>query len=244
MEKGKKKRKGAGWGILLFSFGALLGLVLALFMIWADTEARLFDPSMSGESALGIRCPALMGRGERVTASASFNNPLDRDVRYVIRTNVSEGHVTLMRQLDAQLPLAPGESQRLEWEVTSEDAAYGLFALVKVHLFGLYPLPARQGSCGIVFVDLPLPGIVIFGAALALVFLSMGGGYLLWFRASRPLTESALDISRAMVVLGALVVLGLFLGLVNIWMLGIVVLAISVVLIVVLLGYRLEKQRN
>jgi hypothetical protein len=243
MDRGKKRRD-AILGIVLFSFGALVGLLLAGSMVWADLEARLFDPSMSGQGAMGIRCPALMGRDERVTVSAAFRNPLDRQARYVVRTHVSDGHVTLLRRLDTYLDLDPGERQRLEWEVTPQDAAYGLFALVKVHRFSFWPLPAAQGSCGIVLVDLALPGGVILGIVLAAALLSMGGGYLLWFRASRPLTESALHTSRAMVVLATLAVLGLFLGFVNLWLLGLVVLAISALLVVVLLGLRLEKQRQ
>ncbi len=244
MNKGKKKKRTAVVGIVLFSFGALICLALALFMVWADMEARLFDPSMSGESALGVRCPAIMGGDERVSVSAGFHNPLDRAARFVVRTNVSEGHVTVMRRLDAQIDLEPGERQRLEWEASAEDAVYGLFALVKVHLMGYYPLPGRQGSCGILLVNLPLPGSVIFAATLGLAVLGMGGGYALWVWASRPLTESMLDTSRAMIVLAALVLLGVFLGLVNIWMVGVVVVAITVLLFVVLIGYRLEKQRN
>jgi uncharacterized membrane protein HdeD (DUF308 family) len=178
-------------GIVLFSLGTVVGLALALFMNWADLESRLFDPSLSGESVLRLRCPVLMGRDELVHVSASFRNPLERDVRYVIRAHVSEGHVLLMRQLDTQLPLPPGESERLEWEVTPADAAYGLFALVKVHQFRLYPLPGRQGSCGVVLVDFPLPGGLMFAIALGLTVLGMGGGYLLWARANRPLRDSA-----------------------------------------------------
>jgi len=239
-----KKKANARRGILLFSLGILVGLALALFMVWGDLEARLFDPSLSGERGMSMRCPALIGGDESVTVSASFHNPLEREARYVIRTHVSEGHVTLMRRLEDQLALAPGERQRLEWEVTSEDAVYGLFALVKVHLFGFYPLPARQGSCGIVLVNLPLPGSVLFGTGLALALLGMVGGTALWTRANRPLNESALDTARAMVVLSALVILGLLMGLLNIWIVGLFVLAISLLLIVVLLGYRVEKRKK
>jgi hypothetical protein len=158
--------------------------------------------------------------------------------------NISQGHVTLIRQVDTLLPLAPGERQRLEWEVTSADAAYGLFALVKVHRFGFYPLPAQQGSCGIVLVNLPLPGAVMFAGGLALVLLGMGGGAALWFRANRPLRESALDTARAMAVLSVLIVAGLLMGALNIWLAGIVVLTSTVLLITVLIGYRVEKQRH
>lgn len=231
-------------GILLFSFGTVIGLALALFLVWADLEARLFDPSLPGERTMGIRCPAMIGSDETVTASATFHNPLDREVRYVVRTHVSEGHVTLMRRHDDLLPLAPGERQRLAWEVRPEDAVYGMFALVKVHLFGNYPLPARGGSCGILFVNLPLPGIVMFGLCLALVVGGTVGGQVLWVRANRPMSESALDTARAMVVLSALVLFGLLMGLLNIWIVGLVVLAIGVLLIVVLLGYRVEKRKR
>jgi hypothetical protein len=244
MSSSMKKELNSRRGILLFSVGATIGLLLALFMVWADLEARLFDPSMPGERVMSIRCPAVIGRDETVRVSASFHNPLDRDARYVIRTHISEGHVTLMRRLDAQLPLAPGERQRLEWEVTSEDAAYGLFALVKVHLFGFYPLPPRQGSCGVVFVNLPLPGGVIFGATLALALLGMGGGAALWLRANHPLGESASDTARAMAALSVLVILGLLMGLLNIWLAGLVVLAVSVLLASVLIGYRVEKRKK
>ncbi len=230
--------------VLLFSFGIVIGLVLAAFLVWADLEARLFDPSLPGERTMSIRCPAMLGNDETVMVSATFHNPLDREIRYVIRTHISEGYVTLMRRHDDQLPLAPGERQRLAWEVRPEDAAYGLFALVKVHLFGNHPLPARGGSCGIIFVDLPLPGGVMFGLGLALALGGMLGGIVLWVRTNRSMGKSALDTTRAMVLLSALVFLGLLMGLLNIWLIGLVAVAVSVLLIVVLLGYRVEKRKK
>ncbi len=221
-------------GILLFSLGAFVGLALVLFLTWADLESRLFDPSLSAKSGVSLRCPPLMGLGETVTVSASFDNPLDREARYTVRASISEGHATLMRRLDTLLRLAAGERQRIEWEVSSEDAAYGLFALVKVHRFGFYPIPARQGSCGIVLAPLPLPGGLLFGGLLALIVLGMGGGAALWYRAHRPLHESSLDTARVMGAFSALVVLGLVMGLLNSWLLAVVVLTISVLLIVAL----------
>jgi len=221
-------------GILLFSLGALVGLALVLFLTWADLESRLFDPSLSAKSGVGLRCPAMMGLGETVRVSASFDNPLDREARFTVRASISEGHVTLMRRLDTLLTVAPGKRERLEWEVSSEDAVYGLFALVKVHRFAFYPLPARQGSCGIVLVPLSLPGNLVFGALLALTLLAMGGGAALWYRAHRPLRESSLDTARVLGAFSALVVLGLVMGLLNIWLVAVVVLAVSVLLIMAL----------
>lgn len=221
-------------GTLLFSLGALVGLTLVLFLTWADLESRLFDPSLSAKGGVELRCPAMVGLGETVRVSASFDNPLDREARYTVRASISEGHVTLMRRLDTVLTVAPGERERIAWDVTSNDAVYGLFALVKVHRFGFYPLPAQQGSCGIVLVPLPLPGGLMFGSLLALTLLAMGGGAALWYRAHRPLREASLDTVRLMGAFSVLIVLGLAASLWNSWLVAVVVLAVSVLLIVAL----------
>jgi hypothetical protein len=226
-------------GVLIFSVGFLLGLALLAIVVWGDLEAHIFDPAIpSDEMLTTLRCPVMITAPEVGTVTATFTNPLDRPVEFRIRTHISEGHVTLMREENTSLPLEPGETQPLQWTVTADDAAFRRLILVRVRLFGKYPLPSRAGSCGILVVDLPyLSGSLIFALAFAASLLGMAGGAGLWVVANRPLSDQSLGVLRAMGALAGCVVVGTIIGLLGHWMLGGVVFVITLLLIGAVIGY-------
>lgn len=226
-------------GGLLFVAGLLLGMALFGAVIWGDLEAALFSPGIQQDAALrSLRCPVLITRSETGTVSARLKNPLERSTERYVRAHISDGYVTLMREINTRVPLDPGERQRLEWTVTADDAAFGRLVLVKVVLRARYPLPSRQGTCGILVLDVPyLTGNQFFALGFAVSLLSMAAGCVLWFRAGEPLRERGRQVGRAMGVLAGIVLVGTIVALMGWWVIGLIFFVFTVLGIGVTIGY-------
>ena len=230
-------------GMLIFSVGVLLGTALFGIVVWGDFEAAMFDPSIKRDAPLStLRCPVMMTKTEAGTITATFTNPLERPIELYTRAHITEGYVTLMREIITTLPLDPGETKPLQWTVTSDDAAFGRLILVKVTVNRKYPLPSRQGTCGILVVGLPyFTGAQIFAFALAASLLSMAGGAGLWVVANRPLKELGLDVITAMGVLAGCMLVGMIVGLRGSWMFGGLIFVFTVLLIGAIVGYFVNR---
>jgi len=229
--------------IVIFSVGLLLGMALFGIVVWADFEAILFDPAIRQDASLNsLRCPVMMTEVETGTVSAAFTNSLDRSVELFVRAHISDGYVTLMKEVDTRLPLAAGETQRLQWTVFPDDAAFGRLILVKVIVKGGYPLPSRQGTCGILVVNAPyLTGGQIFTLGLAVGFLSMLIGAGLWILVERPLNETGLQVARAMGMLAGAVLVGTIFGLLGWWLPGAALFMVTLLAIGAIIGYFLNR---
>jgi hypothetical protein len=232
--------------VFIFAVGIILGTALSGIVVWGDLEASLFDASIRGDATLTtLRCPVMMTAKEIGTASATFENPLERPVTFTIRAHISRGYVTLMREINSKLSLAPGETQTLEWTVTPDDAAYGRLILLRVRLSAKYPLPARDASCGILVVDLPyLSGNQVTAFTLAASLLSMVVGASLWVATNRPLRGLPRQVTRAMGVLAGSVLLAMLLGLLGNWLLGALLLVITLLLGFTIIGYFVNRSGN
>ncbi|MBL7184236.1 MAG: hypothetical protein ISS50_07280 [Anaerolineae bacterium] len=230
-------------GVLIFSAGVLLGMALFGIVVWGDFEAAMFDPSIKRDAPLAtLRCPVMMTKTETGTVSATFTNPLERPIELYTRAHITEGYVTLMREIITTLPLDPGETKPLQWTVTPDDAAFGRLILVKITVNRKYPLPSRQGTCGILVVDLPyFTGNQIFAFTLAASLLSMVAGAGLWVVANRPLRGPGLDVTRAMGVLAGSVLTGTIVGLRGSWMFGGLIFVFTVLLIGAVIGYFVSR---
>jgi hypothetical protein len=231
-------------GMLIFALGAFFGIALSAIAVWGDLEASLFDTSIRGDEGLAIKCPVMLTTSEEESAvSAAFTNSLSKPVTFTIRTHVSQGYVTLMKKMNSKLHLAPGETQTLKWPVAPDDAAYGRFILVRVYLSAKYPLPSRDGSCGILVVDLPyLSGNQIFALVLAASLLGMGGGIGLWVVAHRPLSKPSQDVARAMGVLAGCVLVGMIASLSGRWLFGLLIFVLTVLLSGAMVGHSMNRR--
>jgi len=231
-------------GLLLFLVGVLLGLALFAGIIWGDLEASLFDVTLSGRERLStLRCPAIMTTRQTGTVTAAITNALERETEFTIRTHISDGYVTLMREINSKLALQSGETGTLEWEVIPENAVYGgRLILVRVYIYAKYPLPARHGTCGILVIHSSrFTGAQILAFALSLSLLSMLIGAGLWFVANRPLHGSGAEVLYAMVALAGCVLAGIIAGLLGWWVPGVLLFTITILLIGAIIGYFVNK---
>ncbi len=223
--------------IILYAIGFVAGLWLAGVTIWANMEASLFDAAMQSDETLDtLRCPALLSVTETGLVRATFHNGSERPLNFFVRANISNGYVTLMRQNNARLPLAPGESQELTWAVDAADAAYGRFVLVRVNVLRNPAYPTRDASCGIYLFPLPwLTGGQAVALALAMSLLGMGGGLALRLWRERPFIGRSRDVTFVATWLAVGVVAMMVAGLLRYWIIGVVLVALSLIMAGVLL---------
>lgn len=232
-------------GIILFSFGLLLGMALVAVTIWTDLEASFFDSALAsqgGESLKSLRCPVLMTTSEIGTIRATLENPVDKPIDLRLRAHITDGFVTLMREVNATLPLEPGEKKTAEFFVTADDVTYQWLILVRVLQFRHYPLPARQASCGVLVLDVPfLTGGQLFGLAIAVVLLSMFGGMALWSAGNWPLNRSTQATVRTMGAMTVCLLIGFIVSLLGSWLLGTLLFAINLLLIFEIIRHAVQK---
>jgi hypothetical protein len=224
-------------GALMFAVGVLGGTALSGGIVWADLEASRFDLDVRFDKDLDtLKCPVMMT--ESGTISASFTNSLENPIEVTVRSHISEGSATLMRDEEQKLPIAAGETQTLEWKVSRDDAAYDRLVLARVILLAKYPLSSRDASCGVLVVNLPfLSGNQVFVFVLAATFLSMAAGASLWVVTNRPLSGAGLDVTRAMGALAVCILLEMIGALLGHWMLGGLIFMITLLLIGTIIGH-------
>ncbi len=167
-------------GLLLYLVGLGIGVALMGGIVWANLEARLFDPETVGERLTSLRCPLLVTPQEMARVQLTVTNPVERPIRRRVRFRVAQGSVLLVEEEQALLALEPKERRVLTWEVDPAQGVYGgRFLMVSAALSGYPPLPARHGACGTLVV--PAPGlrgghILVLANLLALAGMLLGLG--------------------------------------------------------------------
>jgi hypothetical protein len=226
-------------GVAIYSAGFIVVLILAAIGVWGGLEAAMFDPSLSAEERLhSLRCPVIATLDEEVSVRATFTNPSERNVRIPIRTRVSHGRITLMREIAITLSLDAGESETVEWRVSSDDVVFGRFILVRVFGMRSAPLPSRAGSCGIMILNIPyLSGNQILALSVALSVAAMAIGGRMWLLNVRPLNDRTRRVAHTMLLLALIVIATLIAALFGYWAVGIPALAF----VLILLGTLLER---
>jgi hypothetical protein len=221
------------FSILLFAFGVVIGATATVINTWGDLEAGMFDTLITGdESISSLKCPAMITTSETATVSASFTNDHVRSVERNIRVHISDGNATLMREEQTKFPLTPGKTAKLQWVVNPEDAAFDQFVLVRVYLFPKAPLPAQDGSCGIMVVNIPfLTGNQIMTALYIASVLFLAMGTVLWISQNRPLRAEQQSTLRSFMLLIVSVLAGMAVSYLGWWFIGVLCLAATVILV-------------
>ncbi|MBN2045249.1 MAG: hypothetical protein JW757_09535 [Anaerolineales bacterium] len=205
---------------VLFAIGVLVGMVLIGASVYADFESSLFNVFLSSASSPHwIKCPILLSSGEDGVVITRLKNREDVPIRRFLHVNISRGHLTLMRGDEQFLELAPGEMLAMEWEVTGKDAVYGHLIFAKVLFSKEDQTPLQLGSCGILVLDLPwgLKGQTVIYTLGIISFICITAAITLWWRFGRSYTGIRLEATRAMLVLGLVVILGLIFALAGLW---------------------------
>jgi hypothetical protein len=127
--------------------------------------------------------------------------------------------------------IPPGGSQTLEWTVSKDDTVFKYLILVKLFQFSAFKTPTRDGSCGILYLDVPFSGTAVLIFSIALSLIGMALGIILWLSLYKGLPVQKAQVLRAMVVMAVSVTLTMVTGVLGIWMLGVLFFAVSLLLI-------------
>jgi hypothetical protein len=230
-------------GLYIFFAGILLGMFFSALLTWADFEANLFDAptDTSARKLESLRCPILLNQQETGTVTASFANPEDWAIRRTIDTHISHGFVILMREERTRIDLEPGEKCTLQWTVSPEDAAWGRFILVRLHVQRSGSLPPRSGSCGVLVVNLPFgTGTQITIVTVVASLLLMVIGAVLWLRGTAAQYKGLRSVDHLALALGPVTLVVLITSMLGVWFASAILLVLFVLTIVTIVTWVLS----
>lgn len=229
--------------IIIFSIGVLTGMAFFVGATWADVESVFYGFNRYGNKLTSaMHCPVLITRDETGTVTATFKNTADQLVRPTVRFQAS--NIGTFRTETSQLSMEPGQEQTVEWTVTSADMVLDRFIFAKIFTFASYPMRDVEQTCGILVLDIPgLTGKQITIAFLAVGLVGTCAGSALWSAAHKPLKDHSLEAMRAMITLIATVALGLVSTLFAWWLLGVLLSALSLILVGVIIGHFLSANK-
>jgi hypothetical protein len=229
-------------GIIFFTIGIVAGMVMFVFMNWANFEAFFyFGYNIRADKALStIRCPLLMTSSETAALTIRLTNNTELDLAIPILTEISNSDVARSEKTD--YPIAKGETRKLSWRVTSGDIVFGNLILAHVYVNQKFTLPSRANTCGTVVVNLPgLTGLQLFFILLAFITGCLVAGWWFWLSGSRSLQTEGLIATRAMSVFTIIVVIGLLAGCIGWWLVGLICCVASLLMILVVSVYYFQK---
>ena len=234
----KRQNKLRFLSLTIFTLGILIGMAIAGGIVWGDLEASLFDSSINANSTLrSLKCPIAITTDEVGIIHATLKNPTDREKSFYVRAHISEGYVSLKREINQQITVAPGEKGKVFWEIYPEDAAYNSVVLFRAYVNASYPVPSQGNFCGVLVLDIPLlSGSQFFLLLLVLSLAGILSGRWLWRIANPKRNENSASMGNAMNALATIVFGSILTGYLGWWILGILLFAVSVLMIGVILG--------
>ena len=227
---------------LSYTVGVAIGLYLIVVTAWADMESAFYGFSRLAESGLdGFSCPVVMNRDETRMVSLTVSNTMERALSPTVRVEISTP--MLVDEYQETIELAPGESKKLEWSIGPENIDLERFIFAKALVFGTYPVPSRETTCGIFILDLPVSGRVILPVLVVLSLLGMGWGL---YELNKAATSSVwLEKNvRPMIFLAGVVTLGIFVSFWSGWVPSALLLAVALLMIFILLGTFMMSERR
>lgn len=234
------------WSLLIYSAGVLLGVILFGSSVWGSIEAFLFESALPADETIrSLKCPVMITSSQTGKVTATFRNPGNRSAMTTVRTYITDGLFSLVREVNTRIQLEPSETKELDWTIYPEDAAWERFILVRVYSLRSPPLPSRTGSCGILLVNIPfLTGNQVVALISVASISGMAVGLGTWVSSNRPLSRRNRYSTQTMGVLAALVLAGLIVGILRWWFIGLFLFTFIVLLIVVMITYFLISSEN
>lgn len=219
---------------LSYGVGVAVALLLVIVAVWADMEATVYGfERLAGGGLDGLTCPILMTHKEARTIHLTISNSTEGQISPSIKTQISTPLVPV--EFLETVPLAPGESKALEWQVGPQNIDLGQFIFAKVLLYSAYPVPSQETTCGIYIVNLPGDGQVILSVLSALSLVGMGWGLqqINRMRASNAWLRKHFG---GMMFLAAMSILGLVACFVGGWVVALITVVLALLVIIILLG--------
>lgn len=215
-------------GLILFAIGILLGLALTASAVIPDVEATFYGfKTITNKQLTSLRCPVIVTRAGTNTVQASVTNTTKKTAKPILRVNLSNpGPLTPEQTI---FELQPGETRKFEWTVSQDNVDLENFIFVNVLVYSFYDIPARQSTCGMLYLDIPLiPGWLLLFLLLFIFVLLTLFGYLSWEKNNQAQANRSLDVSRALKFLAGLVLAGMCFGFLGWWLPGGALLIVAI----------------
>lgn len=196
-------------GITVFLLGAVIGLGMFINFFLQDTESLVFSALVSGDRVLrSLSCPEIITEKETGVIRADLHNGTDKAHFRTVRTGITQGYLTLRREIVEHYTLEPGETRHLSWEISPGDAAYGYLILAKVYFFPQREVPSYVGACGVMLLKTSLlTGWQIIGLVWLISLSLMAAGYMRYIRHNRPLLRRRRTLAVLMRVVAVTIIL-------------------------------------
>jgi hypothetical protein len=229
--------------ILLFMVGALTGMAYFGATTWANVEAAFYGFYSYGNQPTGaMHCPHLMAENETGIISVSFHNSSHITAGPMVELQVSAPFQ--FRTVDQDLTIPPGSTKTVRLRVTSADQDYKHFIFVKLATFRSYPLTEVEQTCGILVLDVVrITGMEITLISIALSLAGMLAGLGLWWGIHHPCRGRSLIVMHELEVLALVVGAGILISFTSIWLLGVMVFALSILIILAVSSNHLMYSR-
>jgi hypothetical protein len=238
----EKHRSGSNLFFAFFVVGALLGLTFTLLATWADLESVHYAYDFRASASFsGLKCPILMTANETNSFSAKIINTTDKLLSFSIKTEISSRRLPVPSV--EYIELDPGQSKTLQWTMGPENIDLGNFIFAKALVYGSYPIPNRESTCGVFILDLPTSGTVITWTMVVLSLLGMGGG-LYGLNRIQSSAQNDWEITRRLTFLSVVVIAGLIASFMGWWILGVLIIVITLLFIVISLGFFINRGRT
>jgi hypothetical protein len=237
-------------GLLVYILGMVASLTFNVLVLWANLEgqsfwgypeALSFDSSLTAEARLGrLTCPMIITPGEVGHLELKVRNPNNYPIEAWISAHISKPGETegMIRELTS-VPLEPGESSKLSWQVSSENVISRPIVQTRVflRLTKAHP-PARTKHCGIFVVDLwGMSANTITLLALVGGHILQVGGILMWangLQFSRNRNHTVRNLFIALSILSLLMTIS---SLYHSWVLSMVEFLLILVFLFTTVGY-------
>ncbi|NPA92169.1 MAG: hypothetical protein GXO56_00635 [Chloroflexi bacterium] len=209
----------------LLAAGTALALVWSALLVWANGEAAYYGFPHVARQHLALHCPYFVAQDETTTISATITNTNPHPTTFGIQSWLS---LPLgLDTLTEHRRLAPGEAWHWSREIGPENRDLRYFVFASVYVFGGYPIPQRQSTCGAFVVPVQgISGNTIWwgGTALALILAVIGFGFWWWGQRNVHIPTNTRLAAKFFFVLTPL---SLAVAMWGPWMLGVAVLVVG-----------------
>jgi hypothetical protein len=167
---------------VLFAISALSGMLLGVATAAAKVEAETYFGFDFKTRKLfkDMDCPLILTGDNVGTISVTLSNPHEKEIEPLFQVTVGSEGFSLFRYFRERKYIPAGESQTMQWMVSKEDAVYKYFILIQIYQFTAFKTPDRSGSCGILYLDVPVIGTAVLIFTIAISILGMALGIFLW----------------------------------------------------------------
>jgi hypothetical protein len=235
-------------GTALFIVGFLIGVIFISLGLWSDleggafwgtSEAAAFDSSIPMDARLkGLTCPVLITSQETATISTRVENRLDRPVKVMLQTDLSNPDPFIEAITDSQtIQLNPQEQRQFSWMASIQNLKFNRLILARTYLINeQLRIPARTSHCGILVVNhswLNSQQIIVISISASLFGMILG--MFLWQTGKRPLKDRTRRSAYTMLALAILTLAGILATLTGSWFMVIVFLLLILLLLLALL---------